>query len=266
MSTDPGEITRVRARMSREHEEGGSPKYRQIADALRAAIEADEYEPGDRLPGENELMTRHGVARMTVRQALAQLQAEGLTVARKGSGVFVREFRPIRRRGVERLAAGTAGEGRSIWDADIGGRELVVDQIEVSETEPPEPIARVLGPGRTLVRSRRYVLDGEPVLLAVSYLPAALVSESPIAELDPGPGGIYARLADLGYEPARFKEELRARMPTGDESRRLALAPATPVVLIYRTAYTAEGTPVEVNEMTLDASAYVIEYAFERPT
>jgi hypothetical protein len=39
--------------------------------------------------------------------------------------------------------------------------------------------------------------------------------------------------------------------------------PAPPVVLVCRTAYTAGGTPVEVNEMVLDSSAYVLEYAFE---
>jgi GntR family transcriptional regulator len=54
-------------------------------------------------------------------------------------------------------------------------------------------------------------------------------------------------------------------MPVGDESSRLELAPGTPVVVIDRTAFTAAGTAVEVNEMTLDASAYVIEYSFGRP-
>jgi GntR family transcriptional regulator len=244
---------------------GRPPKYREIADGLRAAILAGEYQPGDQLPGENDLMARHGVARMTVRQALAQLQGEGLTLARKGLGVFVREFRPIRRRSIERLAASQWGEGHSIWDTDTEGRQLVVDQLEISETRPPEPVGRVLGVDLALLRRRRYVLDGKPVLLADSYLLAELVAESPIARPDPGPGGIYARLADLGHAPTHFKEELRARMPLGHETERLELDPGTPVVLIYRIAYTATGAAVEVNEMTLDASAYVIEYEFDQP-
>ncbi len=64
-------------------------KYRRIADDLRTGIARGEYTPGGALPGENDLMARYKVARMTVRQALAELQREGLAVARRGSGVYV---------------------------------------------------------------------------------------------------------------------------------------------------------------------------------
>ncbi|MGI9064116.1 MAG: GntR family transcriptional regulator [Pseudonocardiaceae bacterium] len=62
-----------------------TPVYARIAADLRAAIRAGEYVDGDRLPGENALMARYGVARMTARQALATLRYEGLAVSRKGS-------------------------------------------------------------------------------------------------------------------------------------------------------------------------------------
>lgn len=68
---------------------GRALKYRRIADDLRRGIEHGEYRPGGALPGENDLMARYRVARMTVRQALAELQREGLAVARRGSGVYV---------------------------------------------------------------------------------------------------------------------------------------------------------------------------------
>jgi GntR family transcriptional regulator len=64
----------------------------------------------------------------------------------------------------------------------------------------------------------------------------------------------------LGAKPVRFVEELRARMPSREESDRLRLAEGTPVVEIYRTALTEEGRPVEVNRMLLDAGVYVLEY------
>jgi Bacterial regulatory proteins, gntR family len=41
------------------------------------------YGPGDRLPGENDLMPRYGVARMTAGQALAVLLNEGIATAAK---------------------------------------------------------------------------------------------------------------------------------------------------------------------------------------
>lgn len=239
------------------------PKYQRIAAALRGAIESGAYGPGDRLPGENDLMAEYGVARMTARQALAVLQTEGLAEARKGAGVYVRAFRPIRRRGIERLAREGWGAGRSVWEADIGDRVPVVELDDVAECDAPRHIAAVLDTSATWVRRRRFVLEGKPVLLAVSYFPAALVAGSPITQPDTGPGGAYARLAELGHAPVRFREEIRSRMPTAAEADRLGLAAGTPVVLITRTAYAADGSPVEVNEMTLDAAAYVLEYEFD---
>jgi GntR family transcriptional regulator len=245
---------------------GRVPKYQRIADALRGAIQSGQYGPGDRLPGENDLMTEHGVARMTARHALGVLQNEGLAESRKGAGVFVRSFRPLRRRGIKRLSHAQWGEGRSIWAADTEGRDLTVDQVTVTEAEPPSHIAPALGLDEgetTCVRSRRYVLDGKPVMLATSYLPWTLVAGTAIAQEETGPGGIYARLAELGHKPVHHREEVRSRMPSQDEASRLGLSMGTPVILICRTAFADDGKPVEVNEMALDSAAYILEYDFD---
>jgi GntR family transcriptional regulator len=243
-------------------------KYRVIASDLRAAIQRGEYPAGTRLPGENDLMREYQVARMTARQALAQLINEGIAMARKGSGVYVREFRPVVRAGVARLSARGWGAGRSIWSSDIGRRDLVVDDVEVRRAEPPDHIRLLLDlPDepeiRVIARSRRYALDGKPVLLSVSYLPAEIAAGTMIEYQDAGPGGVYARLRELGHAPARFREDLRSRMPEPSEVQRLELPPGTPVVDILRTAYTADGQIVEVNEMTADASSYVFRYDFD---
>ncbi|NUW03834.1 GntR family transcriptional regulator [Streptomyces sp. CAI 127] len=245
---------------------GREPKYQRIAKALKAEIQSGALEPGARLPGENDLMSQYGVARMTARQALGVLQSEGLTEARKGVGVFVRAFQPLRRQGIPRLMREQWGSGRSVWDADLGDRDLAVDQVEVRDGAASENAARVLGLGageRVWIRSRRFVLDGKPVLLSTSYLPASLVEGSAITQSDTGPGGIYARLAELGYGPVHFREEIRSRMPLPEEVAKLRLPAGTPVMLICRTAFTEEGRVVEVNEMVLDAAAYVLEYAFD---
>ncbi|CAM5322812.1 GntR family transcriptional regulator OS=Streptomyces tendae OX=1932 GN=F3L20_29300 PE=4 SV=1 [Streptomyces tendae] len=242
------------------------PKYQRIADTLREAIRSGEYGPGDRLPGENDLMAAHGVARMTARQALSVLRDEGVAEARKGAGVFVREFRPLRRRGIQRLAQQQWGNGRSIWSTDIENRSLDVDQVAVSEEAAPDNVAAVLDLAEeemVCVRRRRFVLDGKPVLLATSYLRTSLVAGSAITQEDTGPGGTYARLAELGYEPVHFREEIRSRMPSQDEATQLAMSAGTPVILVCRTAFTDEGRPLEINEMTLDAASYILEYDFD---
>ena len=241
------------------------PKYQRIADDLKAAIEAGDYAPGDRLPGENVLAPQYGVAVMTARQALRVLRNQGLAESRKGAGVFVQAFRPIRRRGIQRLARDQWGSGKSIWDAD-DDRALSVDQVNVEQVVPPRHIAGVLGlgeKGTACVRSRRYLLEQRPVMLAKAYLPYELVSESAITRPDTGPGGVYARLSDLGHAPVHFREEVRGRLPTNDEAARLSMSVERPVLMVCRTAYSADGQAVEIQEMTLDSATYVLDYEFD---
>lgn len=241
-------------------------KYQRIANDLKEAIQAGRYGPGDRLPGENELMATYQVARMTARQALGVLINEGAAESRKGAGVFLREFRPVRRRGIQRLSSQQWGTGRSIWAADVEDRPLAVDQVEVSEESASERIASALMVDpETLVciRKRRYVVEGKPVALATSYLPADITAGTAITQENPGPGGIYARLADLGYKPVHFREEVRCRMPSESEAKQLSLSTGVPIILVCRTAFAEGGRPVEVNEMCLDSASYLLEYDWD---
>ncbi|GLW09060.1 GntR family transcriptional regulator [Microtetraspora sp. NBRC 13810] len=239
------------------------PIYRRIADGLRAAILSGELRDGDRLPGENALMAEHGIARATARQALAVLINEGLAVPKRGSGVYVRRFKPIRRHGSRRLSRDQWGGGKAIWEADARGRPYTVDAVEIARERAGENASRVFGGGEVWVRRRRYSVDGRPVQFATSAFPADLVDGTPIVLPDTGPGGVYARLGELGHAPVHFTEEVQARMPHPPEAKALDLPAGTPVIIILRTAFTAGGTPVELNEMILDAASYVLQYDFD---
>ncbi|UED85284.1 GntR family transcriptional regulator [Streptomyces profundus] len=73
------------------------PAFQQVSSKLRAAILTREYEPGDKLPSNPELVKHFGVAKATIQRALDQLRDDGLIVSRKGKGSFVRQRteRPI---------------------------------------------------------------------------------------------------------------------------------------------------------------------------
>ncbi|MGW1534468.1 GntR family transcriptional regulator [Streptomyces aureus] len=245
-------------------ETGAQPtKAEQIADTLKAAIQHGDYGPGDRLPGEKALAEQHGVATLTARRALGILRTEGLIETKKGAGARVVSFTPIRRRGIQRLAREQWGSGKTVWAAD-DSRAPDVDQITVVEAAAaPQHIEAVLSCSTVCVRRRRYLVDGRPVMLAESYLPQDLVEGTPITQGDTGPGGIYARLADLGHGPARFREEVRVRTPSADEASRLSIPADRAVIKVARTAFDATGRPVEINEMTMDSTAYVLDYEFD---
>lgn len=68
-----------------------TPRYHQLADILREAIEAGEYGPGDLLPTELRLSQEYELGIDTVRDAMAVLRREGLVVTRHGHGSRVTE-------------------------------------------------------------------------------------------------------------------------------------------------------------------------------
>lgn len=60
-----------------------------IAQRLRDDIAAGRLAAGERLPAESGLAESFGVSRPIVREAIAQLRADGVLVTRKGSGAYV---------------------------------------------------------------------------------------------------------------------------------------------------------------------------------
>ena len=244
--------------------EGGAV-FRQIADHLRHAIASGRLIEGDQLPSETQLGDHYGVTRMTARNALDVLMAEGLIVKEHGRGAFVRRRPRVRRLGSDRFARRHRDKGKAAFTVEVegaGGRPSV-DQLVVTEQEAaPDAAARLhLDTGdRVVARRRRYLIDGFPVEFATSYVPARIATGTQIAEPDSGPGGIYRRLEELGHRLDHFDEEIQARMPTPDEARTLVLAPGVPVFHLVRTAWDTNGQPVEVCDTVMSADSYVLDY------
>jgi GntR family transcriptional regulator/MocR family aminotransferase len=79
--------------------ESATPRYRQIYDAVRAAILAGQLAPGTRLPATRALAAALGVARNTVVNAFEQLIAEGYLESQVGAGTTVARMLPDARPG-----------------------------------------------------------------------------------------------------------------------------------------------------------------------
>lgn len=65
------------------------PLYYQLKEVISATIRQDRLEPGTRLRGDHELCSDYGLSRTVVRQALSELESEGLIERVKGRGTFV---------------------------------------------------------------------------------------------------------------------------------------------------------------------------------
>lgn len=243
-----------------------TPAFKQIAQGIREAVSSGRLKPGDKIPSESQLMEHFAVARMTVRQALADLRAEGLLRSEHGRGVFVRDRPVVRRVASDRFARRHREEGQAAFLAEAEGVGTPsVDEIEVGSEVASADVREALGlPARSKVvaRRRRYLMDQQPVELAQSYVPHVIANGTKIAERDSGPGGIYARLEELGHLLAEFSEEVAARMPTPEERRRLQLPTGTPVLTVRRIAFDRNGTAVELTDTVKAAPSYILEYRF----
>lgn len=66
------------------------PVYQQIANDMSKRITQNEWNIGDRLPSELELAQSYGVSRVTFRQAMAQLERDGIIQKFQGKGAYVK--------------------------------------------------------------------------------------------------------------------------------------------------------------------------------
>ncbi|MGQ9767650.1 MAG: GntR family transcriptional regulator, partial [Anaerolineae bacterium] len=64
------------------------PLYAQASAMLKELLHSGNYMPGARLPSEHALSEQLGISRPTLREALHQLEEEGLIVRRHGVGTF----------------------------------------------------------------------------------------------------------------------------------------------------------------------------------
>lgn len=217
----------------------GGPAYAQIIDLIREEIESGKLVPGDQLPPERDFAQQLGVSRMTLRQALHELQTRGYVVRAIGrrGGTFV--ARPK----LERDLGTSAGLSEQLRRQGIVAGAVVVT---ASETDPTRGVSEALelAPGASIVEIVRVRLaDEEPIALERSYLPADRFRDVLGLDLT---SSLYALLGErFDALPVRTVERIEPVLADADEAAALRVARGAPLMLVTRTAYDAAGSAVE---------------------
>ncbi|MCP9625244.1 GntR family transcriptional regulator [Nocardia otitidiscaviarum] len=228
-------------------------RWKDIADDLRGRIKAGEWQPGDQLPTSRQLMDHYEVSNPNVvNRAVAALRAEGLLVAdpkapRRGVRVraqhfFQRELDAYRQEYREAMA------GRTHSFEKISRIETGVEvDITYEVIDPPEEVAETLGTTKKVLhRTFTYLADGTPHQVSDSYMAVELAQRIGLKEpSDERPGRTtIAWLLAAGIDVTRTSTTLRARIPSPDESARMATAPGVPIFVHRHTLYAGD-TAVE---------------------
>ncbi|MEW5708185.1 MAG: GntR family transcriptional regulator [Pseudomonadota bacterium] len=230
--------------------------YVQIADRLARDIAEGRYKPFQRLPSEQSLMERFGVSRVTVREAIALLARQGLVVAKQGKGTFVGG--PVVHHELQEL--------RGFYDAlVIKGHTPQTRLLKFEPVQAPAPIELALGAaGREVMFLRRvYSLHGHPFALASAWLPPAAAQVSwDQASRHP----IYSILEELlGLRVTRAEVSILARTAEAEEAELLALPERSPVLVMERVSYSAEGAALECSRFSIRPENYRFSLSVQGP-
>ncbi len=226
----------------------GATLSARVAADLRSRLEAGEWAPGEKLPGEHELTASYEVSRATIRTALQDLESRGLTVTRHGLGTLVTAHAAAGQADLRRLESMTDTIVRHGRSPGMQYRAIVLRPATAEEADKLS-----LDPGAEVLATERAITaDGEKVAFSYDVLPRAVFP----SDFDPSEvsGSLFALLERHGARAVVAVTELHA---THGDHIGWGNRPAdASYLLLVQVHSDARGVPIAL------ASTYFIEGRF----
>lgn len=233
------------------------PLFTQLKDALRERILDGTYPPMSRVPSEHQLCEMFSVSRITVRQALGDLQKEGLIFKIPGKGTFVarpKAFQNVTT--LQGLGESVQAQGFEVFNQVRSLRRVpatvqVGQRLQVGEGTPVLQVKRVR------------LINRQPVSLEITYLPASLepvLERADLASRDlflilENDAGIALGHADLGVDAILADPEL---------AQALSVEEGAPVMRIERLTHDAQGAPLDYEFLYYRGDAFQYRLRIDR--
>ena len=216
-----------------------APFYIQVMDALKESIEEGDMQPGEQLPGEPELCRLFDVSRTVIRQALKELEYEGLIKREKGRGTFVAEpkigeslFQELTGFYQDMEAKGHRAGSKVFKQEIVAATAKVAKHLKISSNTPVIQIDRL-----------RFV-QGEPIVLVTAYLPYGPYPK--LLEADLANQSLYAFLErEYGVEIVYSHRVLEAVPANEYEAELLQVQKGAPLIMLDSVSYLEDDTPIE---------------------
>lgn len=233
------------------------PLHSQLRDLLRGRILDGEYPHDSQMPSESELGSLFKVSRITVRQALGDLQKEGLIFKIHGKGTFVAKPKTYQNVStLQGLAESMTGRGYEVINRlrsfrFVAADKLVAERLNVSEGELVAQIKRVR------------LINREPVSLEVTYLPKPLGERLEGADLVTR--DIFLILEnDCGLTLGHADLAIDAVLADSELTQALNVEAGSPIMRIERLTHTADGRPVDFEHLYYRGDAFQYRLRIDR--
>lgn len=238
----------------------------QIAAYLRDRIINGDFEPGEKLPSLRQLQAQFSVAANTVRAAIATLTSERLVISEQGRGVIVRHHRQLTMRPAAYKNPAPQGE-KYQWLAENEKRGMAAKAklLHVGEVVPPTAVREVFRLGKhepALLRRQVLSLNGEPCELVEVYLPLEIARGTKLMNNHLLRGGSGRVLEDLDYPSIRCEDRVSAQLPTPEQYAALQMPTKLPVLRTFRTTFSTDDRPIQVEIMAKAGHLYELQYDF----
>lgn len=231
------------------------PLYYQLRNILLEQIESGSLVPGDTLPTERELIDRFGVSRITVRQALNSLMADGLLYRQRGLGTFVR-----RNRIEQELSRLTGFSEEMLTRGLVPGAEVISAEIVDADAEPAAKLS--IAPGQRVLRMVRLRLaSGSPMALDLNYLPADIGERLLREDLTEA---LYSLLGKMGVELDWADQAIQAAPADELMAHHLGVKKGTPVLLMERVVSATDGRVIEFSRTAYRSDRYIYRVRLRR--
>ncbi|MFD7595717.1 GntR family transcriptional regulator [Kitasatospora sp. NPDC059812] len=224
------------------------PLYLQFARAIQERIDTGEYPPGSRLPSEPELCGQFGANRLTVRQAIAELDRAGAIEIRRGVGTFVR--RPVVRATIDvdpnsaRLDVGSQSVPVPVRDLK-GTEERAVEVSVGSDTAPDRQAAEHLRlPTSALTRIDTVIVISAQPWAVNSYWVATHLLPTGFAESTESRNTTVAVAEAIGIELEYDWRSFSAIAADIADAQRLDVAAGSPLLLREGVSCAPDGRPI----------------------
>ncbi|NHB08915.1 GntR family transcriptional regulator [Burkholderia cepacia] len=234
-----------------------APLYVQIKDTLRARIVDGTYAPHSRMPSEHELCAAFGVSRITVRQALGDLQKEGLLFKLHGKGTFVSKPKAFQNvTSLQGFAEAMSSMGYEIVNQVRSVRTVKADRHLATKLNVPE--------GAPLVEIHRVrLLNREPVSLEQTWVPEALGKR--LAGADLATRDIFLVLEnDCGIPLGHADVSIDAILADDEIVDALQVEESSPVLRIERLTHDASGAPIDYEYLYFRGDAFQYRLRIDR--